>query len=1211
MNSSWHTSQLTYALGFGGMMSFYGIVMVLVYMMPSPWATFDQRIVIIVFVLLTLPFVLLIGFFVSRRAKKKERQAEAAAAAPAPEQVTAQAGNGSSAAGKLNAPAGTYGDLTTGAEEVVQFLKTSNMGGGKDAVYSLPWYLVAGAPTAGKSALVINSNLNFQALPSQRQSELLSVRPTRSVDWRVTSEGVFVDTTGRYQTEGADADEWASLLETIRKYRGNRPLDGFLMIVNTKEILAADERQIEERAKVLRARLDEAMQRLKVRFPVYLIFTNADSIEGFGDSFSASKEEDKTLVWGATIPLDKSENAQAQFDSEFELLHDSVTKRRLVRLSAPFPPVRQLRIFNFPLHFGTARKKFGTFVNALFRPSPFSENPLLRGFYFTASPQLRSKGAQAGSGHPFFTERLFRDVILRDRDLVKTFQAQRQRPPIFGCFFTVLMAFVVTILLILSGVSLYQNKQMLDEAKDRGDKIITIFKADAGKPVLGKNEQETRREINATEDMRQLLDRMDDYERNGAPLYMRMGLYSGNRIYKEQLLPNYMSLVEQRFKKPTIARVEAELKKFIASPPVANPGRLTDKEEDYLGKNYDLLKAYLMLSGGEFKDSSGKTHTYKQKAEPTHIANTLREYWVSEAKIPADLNLVAEQQLDFWAKQVDRDDNQYRFPRIEPDMKLVSDARAKLQSFPAPNRYYKRKVTEISKQVDDKLGKMSVDGILSRGGADDPSLLDGNYVVPGAFTKPGYELMKTAISEADQKLSEDDWVMGESGKQAIAQSTDASKVQEMYYRDYADHWRNFIKAINVRPFKNKDDAAAALGSFSSANSPMKVLLVEVAKDTNLSAQTGNGWWLWIKSWFVTSSSSDTGGDTQPEKEFRPLFTFVTGKDKVPIDTYQTIFATALKQFNLKVPTNDKLQEVTQAMGKDDDPLKLRDRENDIQGLTSAFKETPSGQELITLLMKPIGAVRDLFGQGIKAQLQKTWNDQLLPAAKELEKGYPFADGQTEVDLSKVSAYLNPVDGQFSQFYNGSLKKYFDEANGQVKPKQGAGIQFTDEFVAYVNNALAVQKGLYGTSQTPKFEYEFALKGAQNTLIDITIDGQKATADGTGSIKGTFPATGTDTGVFINLGSSGVTTTSGPSAPNSNTAAKPASTGSADSKKYPGTWGLFRFVDDSHPQKQSTGEYSLSFSVGGKSVSATIKPSGGDLFDKTVFRSMKSPGTFLK
>ena len=53
------------------------------------------------------------------------------------------------------------------------------------------------------------------------------------------------------------------------------------------------------------------------------------------------------------------------------------------------------------------------------------------------------------------------------------------------------------------------------------------------------------------------------------------------------------------------------------------------------------------------------------------------------------------------------------------------------------------------------------------------------------------------------------------------------------------------------------------------------------------------------------------------------------------------------------------------------------------------------------------------------------------------------------------------------------------------------------------------------------------------------------------------------------------------------------------------------VDAGKPQKQAGGEYNLSYSVGGKSVSATIKPSGGDLFDKSIFRRVKAPQNMLK
>ena len=227
-------------------MSFYGIVGLIVYMLPAEYASSSQKIVVIVLVLLTMPFALLIGYVVSRRAKKKAAKELAAAGGG---EVAVVDGQPAKAAAPTSAP--TNDDLVKSTEEVIQFLKASNLGeAGKDAVYSLPWYIVAGTPKSGKSSLVLGSNLNFQTLPSQRQSEQKILRPTSSVEWRVTSEAVFADTAGRYQGEGVDAEEWASLLDTVRKHRSNRPLDGFLLVVDAEKILNGDERQVEEMAKL-------------------------------------------------------------------------------------------------------------------------------------------------------------------------------------------------------------------------------------------------------------------------------------------------------------------------------------------------------------------------------------------------------------------------------------------------------------------------------------------------------------------------------------------------------------------------------------------------------------------------------------------------------------------------------------------------------------------------------------------------------------------------------------------------------------------------------------------------------------------------------------------------------------------------------------------------------------------------------------------------
>ncbi|MDI1242781.1 MAG: type VI secretion system membrane subunit TssM [bacterium] len=1167
---------------------------------PYPRLGYMERTIIVVaFILLTLPFVLLFGFVMSRRKKKKE--AQAAEASPSTgDHAGAATGE---AAANTPAPAGSYGNLSTGAEEAVQFLKSSNLGsGGRDAIYGLPWYLVAGAPSAGKSSLVISSNLNFQNLPSQRAAEQNFVRPTATVDWRVTSEAVFIDSAGRYQTEGLDADEWSSLLETVKKYRSNRPLDGVILVVDADRVLKADEREIEELAKVQRARLDEVMQRLKVRFPVYLVFTHADAIEGFRDSFSASKAEDKALVWGSTIPIEKSENAQTLFDNEYAILHDSLMKRRIARLSAPFPPVRQLKIFNFPLHFATGRRKFGAFVSALFRPNPFSENPFLRGFYFTATPAAKSgENGHRTVNSGYFTERLFKDVVLRDKDLVTTFIAQRQKPPIFGWFITLLSILIVVLLLGLSAVSVVTNNQMLGRAEEVGDRMLTIVKADGGRNPLEKNDVEAKREINTTEEMRQLLAQLDEYEREGPPFYMRFGMYSGNAVYKRSLLPMYFAVVEQRYKKPMVAKLEAELRKFADSTPVANSAQLTEKEEQLLSRNYDLLKAYLMLSG-----------EYKTRAESSHLSTALGDLWAADSKVPVDMKLIAQQQLEFWSKQVDRDEADVQFPRINLNGKLVDDTRKKLQAFPAKYRYLSRKVTEISKEIDETVGKTTAERMLTDKGAD-PTFIESNYSVPSAYTRPGYEKMQIAILEANVKLSEDDWVMGEQGRSAVASATDANDIQERYYRDYADHWRAFVKNTKVRPFKNAEDAASAFLSFSSANSSIKVLAGEIKRNTNLSGEDEQGWFDWIKGKLFKQKAAKVP-DTQPEKDFRALVTFIGTPEqgeKAPVEVYRTQLGNVHKSIAGK--TDAKLKEDGAAMAKDEgnDPLKLRKSETAIAALLAPFKDTPAGQEVDAFLRQPIDNLKALLGAGAKDQIGRSWTQEIMPAANDVAKGFPFDDGASEADLAKLTAFLNPTDGKFTVFYKEKLATFFEEVDSKVKVKEGAPVQFNDEFVTYVNSALSLQKALFGSNPTPKFEYEFSIKPGAGTLIEVNIDGQKVTSEGTGSIKGTFPASGSaETGVIVRQVSDSAPAPAASS--NSNTSApSPSSTSASGPLTFPGNWGLFRFVDAGNRQQQAGGEYTLTYSVGGKSLSATIKPSGGDPFDKSLFRNLKAPQTIVK
>ncbi|HMF58165.1 MAG TPA: type VI secretion system membrane subunit TssM, partial [Pyrinomonadaceae bacterium] len=890
---SWHSNQLSYALGIGGMVSLYGIMSLGIYYLgPMLGLGTVSVIIIIALLLLTWPIVILFLYF--RRKRAARREAAAATAEAGEEAPQAQAKPKTKGAAAANVRASE--DVTRDAEEAVQWLRSSRLGdsNASDAVYGLPWYLVAGPPASGKTSLLLTSGLSFQALPSQRSAEQNIVRPTQHCEWRVTDSAVMLDTTGRYQTEGPQRDEWAGLVETIKKHRKDRPFDGLLVIADAEKILRSSEAEVEQQAKVMRARLDDLMQRARARFPVYLVFSHADVIEGFREFFTSKSGDGRSQVWGTTIPLNKSQNAHALFDVEFDLLYDSLMKKRLRRLGVQAPAAEQLRVFNFPHNFGEARSRLGLFTSFLFRPNPFSESPLLRGFYFTANVagaparaasveddgDVDERGAHA-VGRGYFTEKFFREVILQDKDLAASFQAFQKRPPRLRNILLIAGAILLTIFLALSLVSFFGNRKLIADATDRGTRVDEITRADVGHDPLKKEPAAARVEVEAVDALRQKLIELDETP----PIYLRFGLYSGNDI-APRLRDIYFDSIEQRFKKPTVAAIERDLRNFAAGTPTAtiptpsttatnaSASGQSASQEDILGRHYDLLKAYLMLSDAT-------------RVEPTFLASTIGDYWKKSS--PPDMEIVSLQQLDFFARQLTRDEA----PHIKVDDQLVSNVRRKLQAYPPINRFYKRITTEINA----KASPVTIDSILQGTGR---GALVGTYTVPGSYTIEGYRnYMKAAIETAAQEISKEDWVMGAAASNAQTQATDISKLESMYLRDYTDQWRKFLTSISVQQFKSRDDAIEALKVLSSTDSPMERVMTEVARNTNLSAKPeAKGWWGWIKSWFTSSSTTDTGGGTEVEKEFAPLFRFVASDSKQnssPMSQYRAELRRVLEQ----------------------------------------------------------------------------------------------------------------------------------------------------------------------------------------------------------------------------------------------------------------------------------------------------------------------------
>lgn len=1164
--------QLRSILGISALVSFYGIASLLVvYLGPSIGLSYAWEIIIIALLLLTWPFAILINYMRKRGSRKQE-------ATPPSAGVAAQnPGKGSAA------PKRIHDELDRAAEEAVQWMRSSKLGGAHsgDALYALPWYIIAGPLASGKTSLALSSGLDFQALPSQRRTEMKIVRPTHHCDWRITDSAVFIDTAGRYQSDGPARQEWLAVTELLRKYRSGRALDGYLITIDAAHILQSSDTEIEQQAKTLRARLDDTIQSVRARFPVYLVFTHADQLPGFEDFFRDGTAASE--VWGATIPLEKSGNAHALFDGEFDQLYESLMRRRLLRLAVPVAPGSQLKIFDFPLRLAEARTKLGLFTSALFRPNPFSESPLLRGFYFTAavppaaqtnvaSDDDQERGPQA-VGTPFFAQRFFKEVVLRDKDLAASFQAIQRKPPRTGSILLVLAIVLVALLLVASGVSFLANRKLMAEATDRGQRVDEITRADFGKDVLKKDPTAARVEVETLDGLREELTKLDA----GPPIYMRFGMYGGNDI-APYLRTIYYDAVEERFKKPTVAALETDLRNFAAGQPTANLASVNStsggdqpaapSDEDILGRHYDLLKAYLMLADAE-------------RVEPTFLSSTLADYWKRTA--PPDTEILSLQDLDFYARQLVRDDA----PHIRVDDKLVTDVRRKLTAYPPVNRFYKRIVTETNA----KTTPVSLDSVLEGRGR---GVLVGTYTVPGSYTIDGYRnYMKASIENAGAEISKDDWVMGAAASSnSQAQATDISKLQAMYLRDYADQWRKYLRGISVRPFKTKDDAVEALRTLSATDSPIERVMSEVARNTNLSKKETSGVWGWIKSWF-TSETNELGGNTEVEKEFRPLFQFVTSgdkKDSSPMSQYRAELRRVLDP--LEGASENQLQQTSQALLTGKDELGLQKAESAVSTLLEGFK-TAAATDTAALLKQPLENLRGFLYGGGYEQIVRAWNQQVYPKAHAIESGYPFTDSG-EGSLTDLAGYLNPVNGQFTQFFNKSLVTSFDDVQGQWKLKETGAVRFSEDFVRYLNSARKLREAMFANGgQQPEVGYDLTLQPVPNTDVVIEIDGTRVEVRGNAaqSAKFTWPAKSGSSGAKITVLPNG---------------------GETAERTFPGTWGLFKMIDAGSRGLGGGSQFDLSWNVGTTQVRATMRAaSATNPFQRSLYKDLHAPQNLQK
>jgi type VI secretion system protein ImpL len=964
--------------------------------------------------------------------------------------------------------------------DAIATIKGSKLGhlSGDAALYELPWYMVIGNPAAGKSTAIASSGLQF---PFADSKIVQGVGGTRNCDWFFTTDGILLDTAGRYSVVDEDRTEWFGFLSLLKKYRKKAPINGIIIAVSVAELTGNRPEFAIELAKNLRMRVQELTERLEVHAPVYVMFTKADLITGFNEFFQDAERGERDRVWGATLPYSQvttSQQALDQFDSRFDELYDGLKDMSQANMALQWRERMPPGVFTFPLEFSTIKAPLRSFVATLFEENPFQFKPVFRGFYFTSALQegesvsasskrvaqrfdikLQSQEhEEVHNQQGFFLLNLFRKVIFADRDLVAQYASPNKTRMRYAAFF----AATALVGLALGGWSwsYMGNRQLVANVQADLDQAVKV--------------QEQKVDLQSRFEALQILqDRIEQLQkyRDDRPLGLSLGLYQGG-ILERKLREEYFSGVREIMLKPVSQSLEGFLTEVnsnadqlqpaakagdpanplasLAAKPAANASlQFKDASPTSSEDAYNALKTYLMLSD-------------KSHAEASHLNDQLTRYWrvwldSNRGAMPREQMIrSAERIISFYLAEV----SDTSWPTIDGKMALVDQTRDNLRKvvrgMPARERVY----ADVKARAATRFPSMTVARIV---GEQDKELVLGSYAIPGSFTREAWQgyVQEAFRDAANRELQSADWVLKTASRDDLTLEGSPEQIQkalvELYKNDYAKEWQKFVQGVTIRDLEGFDAAAVAMNRLGDPQtSPLNKLITTVYEQTSWDnpslidaglQRASRGITGWFKEAVLRQAPSQVnvslpaGGAAQNAalplgpvgREFAGVARMVVARDQGTslMRGYMDQLSKLRTRFNLIKNQGDPgpgakqlMQQTLDGNGSElAEALKYVD-EQMLTGMTDSQK-----MAIRPILVRPLMQTFAVIVKPTEAEINKVWAAQVLqPFNQNLATKFPFAaDSKAEATNDEIGLIFGP---------SGAIAKFFDTTIGPLMVRRG-------------------------------------------------------------------------------------------------------------------------------------------------------------------------------
>lgn len=315
---------------------------------------------------------------------------------------------------------------------------------GKD-LYSMPWYVVVGEPGSGKTEAIRHSGIGF---PPGLQDQLQGTGGTVNMNWWFTDKAVLLDTAGRLMFEDVapgENNEWREFLRLLRASRPNCPINGMLLVIPADTLITDTTDELQQKAGKIAQQFDQIQRTLGVRFPVFVLITKSDLINGFREFFDDITDpvlSAQMLGWSNPDGLDEP-FAPDRVEEHLETIRVRLLERRFALLQDPVHSTdakgRRIdqvdALYKFPEALTEIGPRLRRYLEMIFVSGEWSQKPLfLRGIYLTSSMRegealdaalAETLGVSVESLPSSGVMKIERSYFLRDVFLDKVFKESR------------------------------------------------------------------------------------------------------------------------------------------------------------------------------------------------------------------------------------------------------------------------------------------------------------------------------------------------------------------------------------------------------------------------------------------------------------------------------------------------------------------------------------------------------------------------------------------------------------------------------------------------------------------------------------------------------------------------------------------------------------------------------------------------------------------